>query len=121
MLHVDLDAGQLAQGLARDDFWEAFALRKEYPNTLIPYTADEPRRWERFLDLDDVSDAIRTRFLSIDLQKNVGTLFYERNKAWCFEHRTYMTTSEEIVETGSTASRLHYQLHGLTEDQYLRL
>lgn len=120
MKSVELSSDEVAEALVIDGKLEAFAFRKEFPESWIPRDKQEVDRWNAFLQLDYEGDAIVTRYLSIDLRSRKGVLFYERNKAWCFEHRCYMTAEDrwQLATQGPQVGP-HYKFHGLTEDQYL--
>jgi hypothetical protein len=103
---------------------EAFAMRNEFPTAeVVRGGPDEDENWRKFLGLDTLDDAVRSRYLSIDLGYNKGaTLFYEHTGHWCFEHRRYMTELEdqEKAKIDRLYRTLHYEAHGFTDDSYYK-
>lgn len=99
-----------------------YAMRQEFPQIEVArdaIDANEDENWRNFMHLDSLADAIVPRYLSIDLSRGGGTLFYERSGHWCFEHRRYMTEVES-GKFGEGDQRSHYELHGFDEDSYYR-
>lgn len=96
-----------------------YAMRQEFPEVEVARDENEDDNWRKFMGLDALDDAIVTRYLSIDLSRGGGTLFYERSGHWCFEHRRYMTEVES-GKFGQGDQRSHYELHGFNEDSYYR-